>query len=420
MALVEPVPNSSAPPIARTGPALAALPLAYASVVVVLAYWAVDSSSPALTDLKDDLALSSTVAGLVFSFFFAGRLIGNFPAAHLVDRIGPAMTAAAGGVTLLTGAVIAMLALNAPMVLGARLLEGAGVALMVSAGLLSILRARPGGGAAMSLFTFVSTVGGVLGLTTGGWLTETLSWRSVFALHVVLGGMALLVTLWLRLRGRTPALEPLHQAPVVDVEPADRGVLITGLIANLLVFVNYSLFIVALPLYSDERFGATPEQISILLLTMTISHLVLAYPAGMLIRRHGAMPVLIIGNVAAVGGMLLMLSISDLWLLIAPLALYSLGQVCASNASGDFLLQQGGRGGKAVGMLRLSSDLGLVIGPLAVGIIADLAGYRSPFLFLPAITIAGTILTVARLRSARQRDLRTRLLVQHPSAEEGA
>src|SRR5687767_9844512 len=123
MALVEPVPNSSAPPIARTGPALAALPLGFASVVVVLAYWPVDSSSPALTDMRDDLALSSTVAGLVFSFFFAGRLLGNFPAAHLVDRIGPAMTAAVGGVTLLTGAVIAMLALNAPMVLGARLLE---------------------------------------------------------------------------------------------------------------------------------------------------------------------------------------------------------------------------------------------------------------------------------------------------------
>lgn len=402
MALAESIPESAPSSVPRSGPALAALPLAFAGVVVVLAYWAVDSSSPALTDLRDDLALSGTVAGLVFSFFFAGRLIGNFPAAALVDRIGPAMTAAAGGVTLLIGATIAALAINAPMVLGARLLEGAGVALLVSAGLLSILRARPGGGAAMSMFTLLSTVGGVLGLTTGGWLTETLTWRSVFVLHIALGGAALAVTLSLRMRNRTPELEPLQQSAAVTNEPAERGVIITGLIANLLVFVNYSVFIVALPLYSDARFDASPEQISLLLLTMSISHLILAYPAGMVIRRHGAMRVLVFGNLAAVGGMMLMLSMPGLWLLIAPISLYSLGQVCASNASGDFLLQQGGRGGKAVGMLRLSSDLGLVLGPLAVGVIADVAGYRSPFVFLSAVTVAGTVLTIARLQGRRR------------------
>ncbi len=401
MALAEPVSESSAPVITRTGPALAALPLAFASVVIVLAYWAVDISSPALTDLRDDMALSSTVAGLVFSFFFAGRLIGNMPAAHLVERVGPAMTAAAGGLVLLVGGAIAVFAMNAPMVLGARLLEGVGVALLVSAGLLSILRARPGDGAAMSLFTFVSTVGGVLGLTTGGWLTESLNWRSVFALHVALGGAALAIALWLRLRGQTPALEPLHQTAAVVAEPAERAVITTGLIANLLVFVNYSVFLVALPLFSDTRFSASPEQISLLLLTMTISHLVLAYPAGMLIRRHGAMPVLILGNIASAAGMLLMLAVGSLWYLIAPIALYSLGQVCASNAAGDFLLQRGGRGGKAVGLLRLSSDLGLVIGPLAVGLIADLAGYRSPFIFLSVVTAAGTLLTIVRLRQRR-------------------
>jgi hypothetical protein len=74
MALAESVSDSVPTSITRSSPALAALPLAFAGVVVVLAYWAVDSSSPALTDLRDDLALSGTVAGLVFSFFFAGRL----------------------------------------------------------------------------------------------------------------------------------------------------------------------------------------------------------------------------------------------------------------------------------------------------------------------------------------------------------
>jgi MFS family permease len=402
MSRAEPVIESSSVPSLRTGPALAALPLAFAGVVVVLAYWAVDSSSPALTDLRDDLALSSTVAGLVFSFFFAGRLIGNVPAATLVDRIGPAMTAAVGGVTLLAGGIIAATASIAPMVLGARLLEGIGIALLVTAGLLSILWARPGDGAAMSLFTLVSTVGGVLGLTTGGWLTESINWRSVFTLHAALGAAVVLLAIGLRMRGRTQALAPVESYAPAETVSVDRNVLNTGLIANLLVFVNYSVFVVALPLYTDERFGARPEQISLMLLVMSISHLIFTYPVGMLIRRHGWMPILIAGNLASAAGMALMLTAPSLWVLVAPLVLYSLGQVSASNSSGDFVLQQGGRSSKAVGLMRFSGDLGLVIGPFAVGMIADILGYRSPFLVLPVLTIAGTMLTLVRLRAHRR------------------
>jgi predicted MFS family arabinose efflux permease len=85
-------------------------------------------------------------------------------------------------------------------------------------------------------------------------------------------------------------------------------------------------------------------------------------------------------------------------MLIPPLAIYSLGQVAASNAAGDYLLQRSGSGGKGVGMLRLSCDLGLVLGPAAVGALADIAGFRAPFLALPILTTLGAALTLTRLK----------------------
>lgn len=378
-----------------------ALPLVLAAAATVLAYWAIDSSSPALTDLKDDLAFSSTVAGLVFSFFFGGRLLGNVPAARLIDRVGPATTAAVGGGALMLGAVLAATAASAPVVLIARLLEGCGVAFVINAALLSILRARPGAGAAMTMFTFLSTVGGVLGIVFGGGLTEAVSWRAVFVLHLALGAGALALGLGGRNRG------PLHLASasqvvesVIEEEPS-RAIITTGLIANFLVFVNYSVWAVAMPLYADERFDASPEQISTLLLTMTAGHLVLAYPVGAVIRRFGSIRSLMIGNAITAISILLVLTAPSLWTLIPPLALYSLGQVAASNAAGDFLLQRGGRSGKGVGLLRLSCDLGLVLGPAAVGALADVAGYRSPFLALPILTVTGALVTMTRLKRAR-------------------
>ncbi|CAN5519959.1 hypothetical protein BH09CHL1_BH09CHL1_00810 [soil metagenome] len=375
-----------------------ALPLVMAAAITVLAYWAIDSSSPALTDLKDDLAFNSTVAGLVFSFFFGGRLLGNFPAARLIDRVGPALTAAIGGSALMIGAVLAATATNAPVVLTARLLEGIGVAFLINSALLSILRARPGGGDAVRMFHFLPPCGGVLGIISGGGLTEAFSWRGVFVLHIVLGATVLFVGLSGRNRG--PVQQPVSAiaADVFEVVPPTRSIIATGLIANFLVFVNYSVWAVAMPLYADERFDASPEQISTLLLTMTLGHLLLAYPVGAIIKRVGSVRSLLIGNVITAVAMLLILTSPSIWLLIPPLALYSLGQVAASNAAGDFLLQRGGRGGKGVGMLRLSSDLGLVLGPAAVGALADIAGYRAPFMALPILTVLGAVLTITRMK----------------------
>ena len=73
---------------ALTSKSDAALPLAVSIAIVFFTYWCVDIVSPALPTIQKTLALSATGAGLVFSVFFAGRLISNLPAAWLVERVG--------------------------------------------------------------------------------------------------------------------------------------------------------------------------------------------------------------------------------------------------------------------------------------------------------------------------------------------
>jgi predicted MFS family arabinose efflux permease len=80
--------------------------------------------------------------------------------------------------------------------------------------------------------------------------------------------------------------------------------------------------------------------------------------------------------------------------LIVPLALYGAGMVAAANAGSDLVLQRGGLSGRAVGMVRLSSDLGLVLGPYATGALSDAFGYRTPFVALPVVTAGAVILAV--------------------------
>jgi hypothetical protein len=73
------------------------------------------------------------------------------------------------------------------------------------------------------------------------------------------------------------------------------------------------------------------------------------------------------------------------WMSI-PLVVYGVGQVAAVNAGGDIVLRRGAGSSRAIGLVRLSSDLGLVVGPIVAGAMQDVFGYGAPFAALPVLT----------------------------------
>jgi MFS family permease len=174
--------------------------------------------------------------------------------------------------------------------------------------------------------------------------------------------------------------------------------------ANLLVFVNYSIWVVSLPLLGAEKFGFGAGQVGMMLLFVNVVHLASAIPIGGIIRKAGGARALAIGfGVGGVGLLLVPFAPSAPWL-FAPMALYAVGQVAGNSSAGDLILRLGGGGGRAVGAVRLSSDVGLVAGPAAVGALADAAGVAAPFAVLGVVALAAmaTVTLVGRL-SARSR-----------------
>ncbi len=381
------------------------LPYPLAVGAFVLTYWCVDITSPALTEIQDDLNLSDTVAGLIFSVFFAGRLVANFPAAFLADRVGARATAGLGGVILLAGSILASSAPNEYVLLPARALQGTGVSLLVLAALLSTLRARPGDGAAMTIFNVAAGVGGALGLVSGGLLAENVGWRSVYWLCAGLATVLTATAVATRTRGAEAHLQD-HTAPPSPASALDdpehsstpRRILAAAIAANLLVYGNYSIFVVGLPLFADEEFGASSERIGTLLLVTNLTHLAAALPSGRFVRRWGSSRVLTVTfGIVAAGMILVILSPSLLWVAVA-MAIYAIGSVASNIAAGDQILRVGGQGGKAVGLMRLSSDVGLVLGPAAAGALADIAGAEAPFIIFAMVTVlvAGAVARAGR------------------------
>src|ERR687897_500998 len=179
--------------------ASAALPQRISLAILFFSYWCVDIVSPALPAIRESLGLSATGAGLVFSVFFAGRLITNLPAAWLVEQVGTKWTAVTGSAALLLGSALAASASSQATLLPARGIQGVGVALLATAGLLSVLRALPARGAAMTAFNLSIGAGGSAGLLSGGYLTSEFGWRAVFWLSTVVSGVLLTGSLLTRM-----------------------------------------------------------------------------------------------------------------------------------------------------------------------------------------------------------------------------
>ena len=330
--------------------------------------------------------------------FFAGRLIANLPAAWLVERAGPKWTAVAGSAALMLGSGPRGGGRFGATLLPARGIQGVGVALLATAGLLSVLRARPGGGAAMTAFNLSTGAGGSAG-TPQRRVPDRRVWLAG-SLLAIDGRFRVLLAGSLLARVRAAVFGPgaLPGRRSVTVRQSRSGE-VAAVAANLLVFVNYSIWVVSLPLLGAEKFGFDAGQVGLMLLFVNVVHLASAVPFGGIIRRPAARGRWLLASASVVPECCWCRS-PQRALALAPMALYAIGQVAGNSSAGDLILHLGGGGGRAVGAVRLSSDIGLVAGPAAVGVLADAAGVAAPFAVLGVVALVA-MATVTLLAGSR-------------------
>ncbi|MCD6032859.1 MAG: hypothetical protein K0S78_5041, partial [Thermomicrobiales bacterium] len=222
----------------------------------------------------------------------------------------------------------------------------------------------------------------------GGYLTAELGWRAVFWLSTLVSGVLLAGSMLARVRAAVSRIGGATREEVSATMRPSRSGEVAAVAANLLVFVNYSIWVVSLPLLGAKKFGFDAGQVGMMLLFVNVVHLASAVPIGGIIRKAGAARALAVGfGIGGCGLLLVPLAPSASWLLV-PMALYAIGQVAGNSSAGDLILRLGGGGGRAVGAVRLSSDVGLVAGPAAVGALADAAGVAAPFAVLGVVALA--------------------------------
>ena len=113
----------------------------------------------------------------------------------MADRFGTRRVFSVAVAVFILASILCGLAVNVPMLVAARILQGIGAAMMMPVGRLAIIRTFPKAEllTAMNFVIIPALIGPLLGPTVGGLIVHWLSWREIFFVNVPVGMVALLL-----------------------------------------------------------------------------------------------------------------------------------------------------------------------------------------------------------------------------------
>lgn len=359
--------------------------------------------APILPLYAREFGVSRAAAGGLISAFAVARLVFDLLGGGAVDRIGTRRMMSAGAVLVIVSSVLAALAPTYGILVVARVLEGAGSAAFALAAnvYLIVTVPRERRGRTMALFQ-TGLLGGIsVGPFVGGRAAEIGDFTTPFWIYAGVGVALLgLVTFFVTDDGQRTATK------LADTYRA-AGRLLRDPRYWVLIFVTFSIFVMRggarvtlLPLYAGEELALSPGAIGEIIAIGAIVNMLAVNPVGRLVDGIGRRPVLVFGLIAsgiAVGVTGYVHSYVALLALTAVYgAVHTFAAVPPPTLAGD--LAPAGLEGASVSLYRVAGDIGLIVGPVLLGSVADTGA------FVGAFWIAGVLTIIAGFASIVFRD----------------
>ena len=190
--------------------------------------------SVALPSMGSDLRLSFAASMWVQAAYLLTTAVLLIPMGRLADQYGRVRFYLMGIAIFALGSLLAALSINGAWLIGSRIVQGAGGALMIATAAAITTAAFPPNerGRALGINVMAVYIGLSVGPPLGGLLVDTLGWRWIFFINLPIG---LIVFLWGSMM--LPVSERVDDAPRVDVV----GATLLGLfLINLLVPLTFA------------------------------------------------------------------------------------------------------------------------------------------------------------------------------------
>lgn len=332
---------------------------------------------PFLPLVAESVGGKASDAGVLLASFATARLAFGIPAGAASDRFGRRTLMLVGVVLFTSGAFGAVASGSVVTVALAVFVMGAGSACYVTAALAAVADLSDGGGRGRLMSYYQSGVlGGIsVGPVVGGMMVYSFDVHGPFVLQGILvaigGSLGVLVLKETRRPGLPAAVEAAGFAARVRVLASPALLAVCAL-----AFSIYASRVVAtlqvVPVFARTEFGYDPRMTGVLLTTGALANLLCLPLAAISIERLGAYASIIISGTAVLAGLVLVCvpgSVVALWgaVLVLGAAGSTMATACAAFAAGASAAAHGLK----MGSLRMSGDVGLVVGPLLVAGLND-------------------------------------------------
>lgn len=403
-------------PVRRAlGPLLEHEQLLMISISTVLVMAGQGVIAPVLPLFAEEFGVGAAAIGLTLSFFALARLILNVPLGVLSDRYGRRMLLITGPLVTGIGMVGSGMSGSIEVLLAWRFVAGAGSAMYMTGAQIYLTDISTPENRARFIGTNQGALlfGTSLGPAVGGLLAEVWGIRMPF---YVVGAAALVATVYAYLR--LPETRHLAQTAPPPRAPVDgekqrrpwvqfllsRDFFAVSWVTLMVFFTRTASRQTIMPLMAVASFGMGAGSLGVLFTVMSVVNLVLIPPAAMIADRFGRKAAIVPSGLTVAVGLAIMAVSPNLTVFVGGAMVLALGTSIAGPAPAAYAadIAPPHLRGLAMGLYRSSGDIGFLIGPIILGLVADASTY-SWALWLNTVLIAAASLFFLTARETVQR-----------------
>lgn len=362
--------------------------------------------TPTLPLYAERMGVGATGVGVAVGAYFLGRLGCNLVGGPMADAFGLRAVAVVG--CLLSGAASAAagLAPTFALLVTARVVQGAGAGMYATAALSAVVALAPPERVGRLVSTYQGlglagfTLGPVLGGVIGAWFGLQAPFFAFTVLALVAVGVAV-VRLPAGLRPRE--VENGGDAPVPAAGRSSlRALLRSNAYLSALV-VTFAFYVMRggirnslAPLFAEAELGMSEVGIGGMLAVASVANVAVLAHAGSALDRVGRRPVILWALVATGLSVAAVSLVHAGWLLVVVMVVLAsasgYGSVAPTTVTADVAPVD--IRGTAIGVQRVVTDLGHMLGPAMAGFAADQLGFRPGFALLGGSVLALVVVAV--------------------------
>lgn len=341
---------------------------------------------------------TEAAVGAAVAAYGLARLLFDLPMGHLTERAGRRRVLLIGEGITAVGSLFCGLALTYPQLLAFRFIAGIGSATVLTVGQIIVadVSTRENRGRLMSVYmTFFQLAVGV-GPVIGGALSGSLGPRSPFlvfaGLAVVAGAICFLrlpETRKLHMAGATAPVERPDSLVVLRKLLRNPGFVLVGLIGFAATAARTGGIFSVVPATAYRFGGLTPGQVGLAITIANLLNFGSVSGAGVLADRFGRKATIVPGGVLVALGFVLYSVQTSYVVFVAASVLWGIGSALYNSPASAYAadMAPSGANGTTMGIYRTLSDAGYVVGPLAIGFLADRVGPIGALLTVAAMFV---------------------------------